>query len=90
MTILPVYSGHKIGFEQKLNKISFFLKKGEVLDKKNKTFFASYIYSPKHLQFFLFFLLDSLPRKQLSFIGEKNSTGKIFQMNCIMYLYVSI
>ena len=25
MTILPVYSGHKIGFEQKLN--NFFLKK---------------------------------------------------------------
>ena len=44
MTILPVYSGHNRILTKTEQNLIFFLK-GEVLDKKNKTFFTSYIYS---------------------------------------------
>ena len=69
MTILPVYSGHKIGFEQK----------GEVLDKKNKTFFTSYIYSPKHLQFFHFFYFVLCPGNSSLLSPKKIQQGKYFK-----------
>ena len=96
MTILPVYSGHKIGFEQKLNKIwFFFLKRRSIIIppwyyiRKTKPFLL-HTFIHQNIYNISFFLLDSLPRKQFSFIAEKNSAGKIFQMICIMYLYVSI